>query len=281
MAQRAVDRERLRGHLRLEALRQDDLIDVARGDVLLGRPHLLLEALARVVGPHVERVPRLAAHVRQAPLELALEKLNLRARELIQRFEIVVGRDPGVRDDQNPVLDVVERQHRIEQHEPGIVGAVGAGAEIAQHRLEPRRRAVAEIADRAAREPRQLRHEGRPEIGHQVPQRVDERPIAFRRAAAALDRRAPLARPENQEGIFAEKRIPADVLAPFDALQQERVVRVLGDLQERGDRREQIGHDLLAHGHERAAPRQLLEFLKRRNFHRVQTPPAASTRPLA
>ena len=105
--------------------------------------------------------------MRQAALELALEKLNLRARELIERFEVVVGGDARVGDEQNPVLHVIEGQHRIEQHEAGIVGPVGGRAEIAEHRLEPGCRAVAEIADRAAGEARELGHERRSEVGHQ------------------------------------------------------------------------------------------------------------------
>ena len=79
------------------------------------------------------------------------------------------------------MLDVIERQHRIEHHEAGLVGAVGGRAEVAEHRLEPGRGAVAEIADRATREPRQIRHERRAEVGHQPPQRVDEGPVALAR----------------------------------------------------------------------------------------------------
>ena len=47
--QRAVDGERIGVDLGLEPLRQHHLIDVAGGDVLLRRAHLLLEPLARVV----------------------------------------------------------------------------------------------------------------------------------------------------------------------------------------------------------------------------------------
>ena len=57
-----------------------------------------------------------ACGLRQAALELALEELNLGAGELIERLQILVGGDPRVGDDQDPVLDVIERQHRIEQH---------------------------------------------------------------------------------------------------------------------------------------------------------------------
>src|SRR5207302_1239870 len=82
--QRSVHGERIRLYFGLEPLRQHHLIDVARSNALFRCAHLLLEPLARVVRPQVER--RLAGGhaVRQVPLELALEKLNLRARELIE-----------------------------------------------------------------------------------------------------------------------------------------------------------------------------------------------------
>ena len=80
--------------------------------------------------------------------------------------------------------------------------------------------------------------------------------------------RAPRAR-RIRNGILAEERVPADVLAPLDALEQERVVGVLGDLQKRRDRRQQIRDDLLAHGHEGAAACEFRELLKRRDVHRV------------
>ena len=63
--------------------------------------------------------------------------------------------------------------------------------------------------------------------------------------------------------------LATQALAAFHAFQEERVIGVLGDLEERGNRRQEIGHDFLADRHESAAPRQLLELFKRRDFHRV------------
>ena len=119
--QRAVDRERIGRDVRLEALRQHRLVDVAGGDVLLDRAHAGFERLARLVRPHVGRRARRLFRLRQAALELALEELDLGARELVERLEVLVRRDARVGDDQDAVLDVIERQHRVEQHEPGIV----------------------------------------------------------------------------------------------------------------------------------------------------------------
>ena len=74
-------------------------------------------------------------------------------------------------------------------------------------------------------------------------------------------------RPQHEEGILAEEAVAGDALAAFDALQQEGVVGVLGDLEERRRRRQQVGEDLLVDGHERAARRQLREFFERRLLH--------------
>ena len=137
-----------------------------------------------------------------------------------------------------------------------------------ERRLEPRRRVVAEVADGAAGEARQAGHERRLELRHQ-------RAAARRRTAPAAPSISPAcsmtAWPSRarstRNGSLPRKRVAADVLAAFDALQQERVVGVLGDLQERRHRRQQVGHDLLVHRHERAALRQLDELFERRLFH--------------
>jgi hypothetical protein len=261
--QRPIDGERIGGHLGFEPLRQHHLIHVARRDVFLPLADLFLELLARVVRPHVER-RRLVGprRHREIAFELAFEELDLGAGELVQRLEVVVGPDARVGDDQDPVLDVIESEHRVEQHEAGLVGAVAAVAKIAEHRLEPRGGTVAQVADGAPGEAREIWNEGRAEVGHQPAQRLDERAIALRHHAAALQRQAAVVRAQDQERILSQEGVPAHVLASFDAFEEERVVGVLGDLQERRDRRQQIGDDFLAHGHERAAARQLLEFLK-------------------
>ena len=57
------------------------------------------------------------------------------------------------------------------------------------------------------------------------------------------------------------------MLAALDRLEQERIVGVLGDLEKRRDRCEQIGHDLLADRHERSPLRQFLELVEARDLH--------------
>ncbi len=179
---------------------------------------------------------------------------------------------PRVRDDQNAMLHVIEREHRIEQHEgrlplrrtqPRIV----ARPDVGERRLEPGGRVIAEEADRAARQAREIRHERRAKLGHQAAQRHDERLLERLGLACLLQHRAARFRLQDEEGILAEKGIARDPLAAFDALQQEGVVGVLRYFEERGDRREEIRQHLFVDRYEGAPPRQFDELLERRLLH--------------
>ena len=163
------------------------------------------------------------------------------------------------------MLEVVEREHRIKQHEPRLIIAVAGrlGKSVPrtlQRRLEPARRVVAEIADGAAGEPWQTWNERRMEISHEPAYGAHERLAVFGDRPTPLEHSLAVPRAHHEEGILAKKRIPRDLLAAFHAFQQERVVGVLRNLEERGDRRQQIRHDLLTHGHEGAALCQLDEL---------------------
>ena len=170
------------------------------------------------------------------------------------------------------MLDVIERQHGIEQHEPGLVLAVGLPARprcshAARAPARTRRGVVADEADGAAREARQARHERRAEFGHEPAQRRHERLVDLGGHAGSVDGRPALARPQDEEGILAEERVARDLLAALDALEQERVVGVLGDLEKRRDRRQQVRDDFLDDRHERAPARQLHELFERCLLH--------------
>ena len=185
--QGAVDGEGVRRHFDVEALREHDLIDVARGDVLLRRAHARLELLAARVRRDARRCGGRRGRLRETAFELALEELNARAGELVERLEVLLGRDAGVGNEQDPVLDVIERQHRVEQHERRFRGRIAEALALprpdaVERRLEPGRRVVAEEADGAPGEARQVGHEGRPVLGHHAPDRVDER-LVERRAS--------------------------------------------------------------------------------------------------
>ncbi len=277
VAQRPIDRERIGLDVGLEALREDGLIDVARGNSLLDRADAGLEYFPRLVGSDLRWRLLTVFGLREPALELAFQELDLGARELIQRAQVFVGRDARVGDDQNPVLHVVERQHRIEQHEAGIVFGVCPRIVLAcrrslrpgllQRGLEDRRGIVADEADGSTRESRQAGHEWRLEPGHQAAQRRYERLVALRRRSRSLERGPALPRAQDQEGILPEEGVSRHLFPTLDALKKERVVGVLGNLEERGDRRQQVGDDLLDHRHERASPRQLDELLERGLLH--------------
>ena len=164
------------------------------------------------------------------------------------------------------MFDVVEREHRVEHHEAGLV-AVAERLVESHGRFEPFGRVVVEIADRTAGETRQIRHERRRELRHQSTQHVDERFAALGAHAGLLDRRFARPSAQHEEWILAEEGVTADVFAAFHAFEQERVVGMLRDFQERGDRREQVGHDLAADGHEGAALGQLDELFERCLLH--------------
>ena len=171
------------------------------------------------------------------------------------------------------MLHVIERQHRIEHHEPGVVSIGRAGVGARHGRLEPGRGVVAEVADRAAGEARQPGHERRLKAVHQLAQRVDERRLHVARDALLFDHGLAVAALQDQERVLAEERVTADVLAALDAFEQERVIGMLGNLQEGRHRRQQVRHQLLAHGHERRALGQVHELFKRRLLHRFTASP--------
>ena len=264
--QGAVDVERRSGRRRVEALRQDGLVDLAGGDVFLNLLDRAFERLARLVGDHFERRRVSPFGAREVALQLALEKVDLRAGEVVEPAKIFARPQPRVGDREDPMLDVIERQDGVEDHERGLI-AVGRRLVQRHGALEPLGGVVVEIADGAADEARQLGHERRLELGHQPAQHVDERLAPAGLHAGLLHRRLRVAAAQDHERVLAEERVAADVLAALDALEQERVVGVLRDLQERRHRRQQVRHDLAPHRHERAAPRQLHELLERRCSH--------------
>ena len=251
MPQCPVRHERVRVETRLEPLRQHDLVDVAGGDVLLGDVYHALELLSRHVGAKVERAARTSRGFRKRAFQLALDEIDLRPRELIQRFEVVITRDLRVGDDENAVPHVVEREHGVEDHEAGFVFDVGGRLQL--HRFEPGRRIVTEIPDRAAGETGQARHDRRVKTCHQLTEGVDERLVRFRRFPGAIDNRLATLRSQDKERILAEKRIAPDLLAAFDRFEQERMVGVFRDFEKRRHGCQKIGDDLLVDRHECAA----------------------------
>ena len=224
VAQRAIDRERVRRHLGLEALRQHHLEDVAGRDVGLCGAHRLLELGLRRVGAHLEAAGRRRVGLGELPAELPLEEAGLGPRQRIGDLERVGLRavHPGVGDNQDAVLHVVEREHGVEEHEPGVVAGSRLRREAGvpgEGRLEPRRGVVAQEPDRAAREPRQPGHPRRAVVRHQLAQGLEERLRALLAAGAALHARPVGVGAQDEEGVLAEEGVARRALAPLHALE--------------------------------------------------------------
>ena len=197
--------------------------------------------------------------------------MYLRARELVGPLQIRVRVDTCVGDDENPVLDVVKRHDRVKEHEAGIIlprrGRVARGPDPFERRFEPTRRVVSQESHCPTRESRETGHERRLVVAHHGAEPVDKRARCAGGDAVLFGDGDAVPGPEHEERILAEEGVPGYVLSPFDTLEEERVIRVLSDFQKRGQRRQQVGPDLLADRHERATRGQLLKRLERGVAH--------------
>ena len=164
-------------------------------------------------------------------------------------------------------LQVIEDEERVGEHEDGVrqIEHVVGGHRHA--RLEVADALVAEVADRAAEEARQVH----PRCAHGLIRR-EEALQRFQRIGEAEDLLvAPLMHrgqhtviePHDEVRIRADERVARQPLAPLDTLQEKRI-RPLRDLQVRRHRRFQIRHDLPIDRHEIPLPRQRAHLIQRR-----------------
>ena len=190
------------GLLEVEALREDDLEDVAGEDVLAGDVHRVVVAGTAHRGPHRgnlgERVGgRRRRHVRQRPGEVVDQPGETVHGPVVGAVDVGLGVEEHVLDQVETLAEVVERgdvpgegQHRV--GEPQVVGRdVGEPLDFAHD-------VVAEVADHAAVERRQLVEAGRPVHAEERLQRRERALVeghAGRRGAAVDARRWTRGRP--------------------------------------------------------------------------------------
>ena len=214
--QRAVDLERAGAAVGArQPLREDDLDGVAGDDVLarpLDRPHELARG-SRSTTPRGAVSTHLGAASRRRLGSGCVRRStssSMRQRRLpVGGVDVAV--EAGVADHLDLVLEVVEDEERVGEHEDGfgqrqrVVGRRGQPLEVA-------RRLVRQVADGAAVEARQAGH--RDDV--EAPQLVFD-------LAAAGRRRCPRA---GQDAIRlrADEAVASQALAALDALQQERVL---------------------------------------------------------
>ena len=219
-AQAAVDRERLGRGGRRPALRRHDLEGVAGVDVLDDPRHHRLERLARHVGLELRLGPGLGGRARQRAGEPLADLADRLLRALVGGLVLV---DVGVGEDRHRVLEVVEGDDDVGQHERHVGQADRVGVDGRQA-LDGAHAVVAEEADRAAREGDRL-------VGRRLPEAADlGRRQRVRVAAVGQAPAHHLAR------LVADERPAADALALLGRLEQEGRAGA-AQLQERADRR--------------------------------------------
>ncbi len=158
-AQAAVDRERLDRHRGRPALRGHDLEGVTGVDVLDDARHHALELRSGHVRLEARHLPRRCSVCSAARDRTGQHAAHLgdRARgRLVRALDVGLGVEIGVCEDRDHVLEMVEHDQRVGQHQRhvGQPDRIGPGISERLHRAHE---VVAEEAHRAAREGRRVR----------------------------------------------------------------------------------------------------------------------------
>jgi len=158
-----------------------------------------------------------------------------------------------VGDDLDGVLEVVEDEDRVGEHEQRLGEGLGVGGGDGDARLEVARRLVGEEADGAAGEARQPIFD----TGELEPRQL---PLDLQQRVFALTRRGVGAGAEDAVGLRADEAVAGEPLSALDGLQEEGVVAA-GHLQERRYGRLQVCGDVAVHGRQVDAGLGCLEGL--------------------
>ena len=169
-----------------------------------------------------------------------------------------------VRDDLDLLGHVVEHEQALGEEQTGV-GEREVVRGTGREPLERARHVVADVADRTTGEAGQTGDGDRPVFGQERLQRTERigRRVPHRPAPRRLDLDRPAPRAEDARGLRPEEAVPAPLLTPLDALQEE-AVRAAMDLEERRHRRFEVGEDLAAHGDQVALAGELAEVGARR-----------------
>ena len=272
-AETAVDVEGRGGQRQLEALRQHHLDDVAGADVLLRALDEPLEGGRRHVGPQLAApVParRLGAHHRC--LQARDEGVDPRDCRIVRPVRRGPVAEIRVRHDADRLADVVEHQDALHEHHADV-GQREVVLRGDRQTLERPHGVVAEIADGAADEAGQTRKRHRAARTEQALQ-LDQGVVggaSLHRPVRGFHLDLVTADPQHTDGLGAEEAEPTPALPALHALEEEAVWAAM-DLQERRDRRLQVGEDLPADRNEVTLLGEGVEILPGR-------PGVAHTRP--
>ena len=176
-----------------------------------------------------------------------------------------------VRQDEDAVLQVVEDDQRVGEHQQGLGQAVGVGRGLGQA-LEVGGGVVGDVADGPAVEAGDAL-DGHGPVARKLAlddfERV-HRAVVFDGDAAVgsptIRGSQTGARAEHLPRLRPDEAVAGDVLAPLDAFEEEGVAPA-GDLEEGGDRRLHVGEYLAVDGDEVALAPHGADLLQRRVVH--------------
>ena len=243
-AQRTVERQRRRGKGPPHALRQHDLHRVAGGDVFLGAPHRMLEAVGA----------EFAFGLRQRARGLERDRHRL-AQPAAQRLQPIAGLRIGIGcagvgvDDQVDLAgEIVDDGELLGEQEQDIGNAGeslgGRRRPVGEPRLDVPHGVVAEVAGESAAKPRQPGPRRGAEAAHVLAderQRIALVALDHGSAFVDLDRRA--ARTDADLRRQSDERIAPEPLAPDHGFEEEGV-RPVRQLDVERQRRIEVGERL-------------------------------------
>ena len=272
---RPVDLKRRGRRFQHPALRQNDLDDVARADVLLGARDGGLVTLARHQGlggfwrrEAFHRFWRLAA---LKPGDLLLDRANTLSVKTLKVFHaLLVFRYIHVGDDLCELGKTVEYDHLAGE----VKGGGGKSQVIApsvRKVFKEAHRVVIPIADRSAPETRKAGKFGGNDAGKngffKSLKRILRRPAAL--GGPFADRSPVALTDESGTRPSPDKRITPEALPALDAFQQERMRLTFLEAFINGDWRDPVDHDLPAQRHQVVPPGQTNNSGRLRGDHGI------------
>ncbi len=253
-AQRAIEGERGQREGRGEALADDDLEHVARGDVFLGARDLGEELVLRGVRHRLGRRERVVggdARMRHRLVEPRHNAFETGDGCRISR----VGRErrvrPHGRDDDHLVLHAVEHDGDGRAHEDAVGHAEAVGRHVRQVLGKPHH-VVAHVADDARADVGDVARQGDAGSVEQLAQR-GERGIGLghegvrRGLRRSIDLGPGAARAPDDVGREADHGVAPAHGAAFDRFQQETHRPVVGQFQHGRDGRLEVGNEARRH----------------------------------
>ncbi len=241
-AQGPVDGEGMGMGGPLEALGDLHLVDVPGDDVVAAALHLAQEVLLLRVGDDGLLADRGRLDgIRdggEGPGQPLHQLVNAPAGLPVGCLHIAV--QAAVGDDLDGVLQVVEYQDGVGEHEQGLGEGLRVGLGDGDARLEVAGDLVRQEADSAAGEAGQAVLDGSQAEPRQLPLDLQEGVRALVGASVG-------AAAQDAVGLSADEAVAGQPLAPFDGLQEEGVVAA-GHLEERRYGRLQVGGNIAVDG---------------------------------